>query len=655
MKDRICSLLKIKSPELDRGYLFASGATVPVDTTDGFQTGCVFQKTDGGAGTAFYINEGSVTSCAFAAVAGLTADQEALLGATAGVVTASKAVIVDADKDAGDFRNLDCVNLDAGSSGVAGSVDVFASTASKGKLTFTCTDQAGDTAVSVVADEMAAARTIHLPDPGATSYLMQSTAQITLAEADVLDAASAGTVVASKAVVADASKDVGDFRNLDCQNLDAGASGSAGSVDVFPGTASKGKLAVTCTDQATDATVSLVVDEMAAARTVHLPDPGATSYLMQSTAQITLAEADVLDAVTPGTVTASKALVVDASRDLATLGAVTVDGVFKMASQDSGVAIDNSNPDGFSLHVKPVTDLTTPTNGVSSGLHMRYEVGADMTNQVSHAALFGQMRVKKDLADGEHCGVKGYVEISEVGTVIGGTATTVTSAGAFAVESDTNFELSTGYLCGVCVDSSVHASATISGSMIGVRVKKGSGKKSWPVGIGIDDDCCDAGISVGKCATGIQIKSGAAAAVAAMRFGASATEGLEVKVIDEVVTLTNAVETALTETVPSGAVILSVQANNDTLVVGDASGDNGLTKVGIGPTGDPDKYGKTADLIKNSKVDTLPDWAVLGSEETIVVKGCDNAGTAVTELFVAGGEVRVRIVYLACNSLDDTA
>ena len=54
------------------------------------------------------------------AIAGLSATETAVLdGVTAGTVTASKAVVVDANKDIGDFRNLDAVNIDAGASGSA--------------------------------------------------------------------------------------------------------------------------------------------------------------------------------------------------------------------------------------------------------------------------------------------------------------------------------------------------------------------------------------------------------------------------------------------------------------------------------------------------------------------------------------------------------
>lgn len=68
MIDRICSLLKIKKPLPSTGFLFASGATVPTDGDAGYQTGCLFQHTDGGAGTSLYVNEGTVTACDFDAV-----------------------------------------------------------------------------------------------------------------------------------------------------------------------------------------------------------------------------------------------------------------------------------------------------------------------------------------------------------------------------------------------------------------------------------------------------------------------------------------------------------------------------------------------------------------------------------------------------------
>ena len=59
MIDRICEVLRFKKPAVGDGVLFASGTTVP-GSVRGYRTGCIFQKTDGSAGTSLYINEGSV-------------------------------------------------------------------------------------------------------------------------------------------------------------------------------------------------------------------------------------------------------------------------------------------------------------------------------------------------------------------------------------------------------------------------------------------------------------------------------------------------------------------------------------------------------------------------------------------------------------------
>jgi hypothetical protein len=117
-------------------------------------------------------------------------------------------------------------------------------------------------------------------------------------------------------------------------------------------------------------------------------------------------------------------------------------------------------------------------------------------------------------------------------------------------------------------------------------------------------------------------------------------------VIDEVVTTTNAVETNLSVTVPAGAVILTVQANLNTAVAGDASGDDLGVKIGIGITATPNKYGLTTGLTKNLKINTIPAHAVLANAEQICVKLAKTDGTACTEKMVAGAKVRVRVTYL---------
>lgn len=52
------------------GVMSCYGTTKPTDGADGYAPGCLFHHTDGGAGTALYVNEGTISSCDFNAVAG---------------------------------------------------------------------------------------------------------------------------------------------------------------------------------------------------------------------------------------------------------------------------------------------------------------------------------------------------------------------------------------------------------------------------------------------------------------------------------------------------------------------------------------------------------------------------------------------------------
>ena len=100
--------------------------------------------------------------------------------------------------------------------GTAGSLDIFPTTASKGKLRFTAADSAGDTTTAIVNASQTGARTYTIPDAGASaSFVMTEGAQ---------------TVNGLKTIPA-----------ITTTNIDAGASATAGTVDVFPTTAAKGK------------------------------------------------------------------------------------------------------------------------------------------------------------------------------------------------------------------------------------------------------------------------------------------------------------------------------------------------------------------------------------------------------------------------------
>ncbi len=75
-------------------------------------------------------------------------------------------------------------------------------------------------------------------------------------------------------------------------------------------------------------------------------------------------------------------------------------------------------------------------------------------------------------------------------------------------------------------------------------------------------------------------------------------------------------------------------------------------KVGIGPVGDPDKYGKTADLAANSKIDSIPAHAVLTSAEDVQVHMVATAGS-IGDTAASAGAIRLRLVFATLNSLDD--
>lgn len=120
-------------------------------------------------------------------------------------------------------------------------------------------------------------------------------------------------------------------------------------------------------------------------------------------------------------------------------------------------------------------------------------------------------------------------------------------------------------------------------------------------------------------------------------------------VIDEVVDFTglDVASKAMTAEIPAGAVIESVQANIDALVVAGGT----TVKVGIAPdVADPDEYGLSAALTKNTKISVIPAPAVLATAETLSVFACATAG-GVGDTNITAGKVRVRVTYRVAAAL----
>jgi hypothetical protein len=188
---------------------------------------------------------------------------------------------------------------------------------------------------------------------------------------------TAGTITASKGVTVDANKDCGDFRNLDCTNLDAGASGTAGTVDIFPSTASRGKIIIQCADNTTAHNLTITNAALnGASKTFTIP--ALTGYAAVSTAALTLAEVDVLDDAVAGTVVASKAVVVDASSrinvwnvsGLTTMGTQTSTALY-LGAGNSTTALSTSTAD---KNFVGLFTKSTATSGDSRGIYAKHYV-----------------------------------------------------------------------------------------------------------------------------------------------------------------------------------------------------------------------------------------------------------------------------------------
>lgn len=199
---QVVGVCKVKNASTGSIYFFPAGRVVTLVPTSGLTDGCV-----------------GTTQIADDAVTAAKTDT-----ATAGTVEASKIVVVDANKDVGDFRNLDAVNLDAGTAtGTAGTVDIFPGTTTRGKLTIQCaanTDDFGTILTNAANSTSVKTATI----PALTGYVGLSTAALSLAEMDLLDGAgTGGTVVASKVQVGDANQNLGAVK---ATALHIGTSGS---------------------------------------------------------------------------------------------------------------------------------------------------------------------------------------------------------------------------------------------------------------------------------------------------------------------------------------------------------------------------------------------------------------------------------------------
>jgi len=145
----------------------------------------------------------------------------------------------------------------------------------------------------------------------ATDFIIGS-ASINEAQFEVLDDVSAGTVTASKAVVVDSNKDIGTFRNLTIDGVFTDGNYTFDTSGNVTGLGTIASGAITSTGVVTG-----------------------TGFTIGS-AVIAEAELEMIDGITAGTAAASKALVLDASTNIAGIGTISSGAITSSGNITSG-------------------------------------------------------------------------------------------------------------------------------------------------------------------------------------------------------------------------------------------------------------------------------------------------------------------------------
>jgi hypothetical protein len=274
------------------------------------------------------------------------AELETIDGITAGTVAASKAVVVDSNKDIGSFRNVTLTGeLDAATGDFSGAVDI-----------------AGDLTLSAGADgalRFSAASSVKMLDNSAASLVFE--------EADAAYMTFV-TTNSSEAVKFDKALDINAAMQID-STITVGADDQGYDVKFFGDTASAYLLWDTSADKlltAGGATIDIVKDKL----------------LIGGTAvTTTAAELNTLDAVTAGTVAASKAVVVDSNKDIGTFRNITIDGTFSDGNYTFDTSGNVSGLGTIGSGAITATDTTAP-------LILKYDAGEYVTHAVSSAGVY---------------------------------------------------------------------------------------------------------------------------------------------------------------------------------------------------------------------------------------------------------------------------
>ena len=193
-----------------------------------------------------------------------------------------------------------------------------------------------------------------------------------------------------------------------------------------------------------------------------------------------------------------------------------------------GLAIDDDNLYGLELYPElPAAGDALTAGKVAKGVWTRFLVNKAQGNCVTLVGHEAQIRVKANLGDGVHAGLWAYFEQSGEVTLA---SPGLNSAISVTVEGSTDLTVASGaYLSGICIDSSVHGSATVTGNFDGVDIKTSSGKEKWKKGISIRDAAAVIGVDIGACATGLNFSGACTNAAISMDSGTFAALDHEIQ------------------------------------------------------------------------------------------------------------------------------
>ena len=272
------------------------------------------------------------------------ADLEKLDGITNGTVAASKAVVVDADKDASGFRNVTATG-----SFIIGSADMNETDLEK---LDGITNGAGAANKALVLDGSAniASGLAAVTASGVVTAAGFTIGSAVIDETDLekLDGITNGTVAANKAVVVDGNKDAGSFRNITATGTVTTAILDVNSIESTDSTAVR-------INEGLDVIGTLQVNDISGIdssaiqvnEAINLNGAVQVNSTVTSTGNITtlgsfvigsasMDETDLekLDGITNGTAVANKAVVADANIDITGGRNITISGELDAATLD---------------------------------------------------------------------------------------------------------------------------------------------------------------------------------------------------------------------------------------------------------------------------------------------------------------------------------